>query len=141
MKLFKSAIHVASFCSFSGIKILLHLWWSLCTFFLLRHNGAVRSSRIFSWPIKNTCFFFTIFYLILANTQLDEKDNYTLIYLQEMDKIILFELNEVPIRIINYYCKMRPNSWIAKHIGNYITCSKAVFIETSILANVYHILI
>jgi hypothetical protein len=32
-----------------------------------------------------------------------------------MDKIILFELNEVPIRIIEYYCKMRPNSWLAKH--------------------------
>ncbi len=35
-----------------------------------------------------------------------------------MNKIILFELNEVPIRIIEYYCKMRPNSWLAKHISN-----------------------
>ncbi|MFX0556528.1 hypothetical protein ACOCEA_07000 [Maribacter sp. CXY002] len=30
-----------------------------------------------------------------------------------MDKIIFFELNEVPIRVFNYYRKMRPNSWIA----------------------------
>lgn len=35
-----------------------------------------------------------------------------------MNKIILFELNEVPIRIIQYYCKMRPNSWIAQHIDS-----------------------
>lgn len=35
-----------------------------------------------------------------------------------MSKIILFELNEVPIRIIEYYRKMRPDSWIAKHIGS-----------------------
>ncbi len=32
-----------------------------------------------------------------------------------MDKIILFELNEVPIRIIEYFCKMRPNSWLSKN--------------------------
>lgn len=30
-----------------------------------------------------------------------------------MDKIIFFELNEVPIRVFDYYRKMRPNSWIA----------------------------
>ncbi len=34
-----------------------------------------------------------------------------------MNKIILFELNEVPIRIIEYYRKMRPNSWIAKNFS------------------------
>lgn len=30
-----------------------------------------------------------------------------------MHKIILFELNEVPLKILDYYRKMRPNSWIA----------------------------
>ena len=35
-----------------------------------------------------------------------------------MNKIILFELNEVPIRIIKYFCKMRPNSWLAKNYAN-----------------------
>lgn len=34
-----------------------------------------------------------------------------------MDKIILFELNEVPVRIIEYYCKMRPNSWLAQNFN------------------------
>lgn len=31
-----------------------------------------------------------------------------------MHKLILFELNEVPIRILDYYREMRPNSWFAK---------------------------
>lgn len=31
-------------------------------------------------------------------------------------KIILFELNEVPFRIIDEYCKLRPNSCFAKHL-------------------------
>lgn len=30
-----------------------------------------------------------------------------------MNKIIFFELNEVPIRIFEYYMKVRPNSWLA----------------------------
>ncbi len=30
-----------------------------------------------------------------------------------MNKIIFFELNEVPIKVFDYYRKMRPNSWIA----------------------------
>lgn len=34
-----------------------------------------------------------------------------------MDKIILFELNEVPIKIIDYYRKLRPQSWLAKNMG------------------------
>ena len=33
-----------------------------------------------------------------------------------MDKIILFELNEVPIKIIDYYRKMRPQSWMAQNM-------------------------
>lgn len=33
-----------------------------------------------------------------------------------MNKIILFELNEVPIKIINYYRKMRPQSWLAQNM-------------------------
>lgn len=32
-----------------------------------------------------------------------------------MNKIILFELNEVPIRILEYYKTMRPKSWIANN--------------------------
>jgi len=32
-----------------------------------------------------------------------------------MNKIIFFELNEVPIKIIEYYINLRPNSWLAKH--------------------------
>lgn len=32
-----------------------------------------------------------------------------------MSKLILFELNEVPIRIMDYYREMRPNSWIAQN--------------------------
>lgn len=32
-----------------------------------------------------------------------------------MHKLILFELNEVPLRIIDYYISMRPNSWLAKN--------------------------
>lgn len=32
-----------------------------------------------------------------------------------MSKVILYELNEVPLRIIDYYIKMRPESWLAKH--------------------------
>ena len=35
-----------------------------------------------------------------------------------MNKIILFELNEVPIRIIDYFCLMRPNSWLAMNYDN-----------------------
>lgn len=35
-----------------------------------------------------------------------------------MNKIILYELNEVPIRILDYYRKMRPNSWFAKNYDN-----------------------
>ena len=30
-------------------------------------------------------------------------------------KIILFELNEVPLRIIDFYISRRPNSWLAKN--------------------------
>ncbi len=30
-----------------------------------------------------------------------------------MNKIILFELNEVPVRIIDYYRRLRPDSWLA----------------------------
>lgn len=36
-----------------------------------------------------------------------------------MSKLILFELNEVPHRIINYYTEMRPNSWIARNIERF----------------------
>lgn len=32
-----------------------------------------------------------------------------------MHKIILFELNEVPLNIFNYYIKARPQSWLAKN--------------------------
>lgn len=32
-----------------------------------------------------------------------------------MHKLILFELNEVPVRILDYYREMRPNSWISRH--------------------------
>lgn len=32
-----------------------------------------------------------------------------------MNKIIFFELNEVPIRIFEYYMKRRPNSWLASN--------------------------
>jgi hypothetical protein len=32
-----------------------------------------------------------------------------------MNKIIFFELNEVPIRVFQYYIKMRPNSWLANN--------------------------
>jgi hypothetical protein len=32
-----------------------------------------------------------------------------------MNKIIFFELNEVPIRVFQYYMKMRPNSWLASN--------------------------
>lgn len=36
-----------------------------------------------------------------------------------MNKIIFFELNEVPIRIIEYYMKMRPNSWLAENFSKF----------------------
>lgn len=36
-----------------------------------------------------------------------------------MQKIILFELNEVPLRIMDYYRKMRPNSWIARNFAHF----------------------
>jgi len=29
-------------------------------------------------------------------------------------KVILFELNEVPVKILDYFVKARPNSWLAK---------------------------
>lgn len=32
-----------------------------------------------------------------------------------MSKIILFELNEVPLKIVDYYINMRPNSWLANN--------------------------
>lgn len=32
-------------------------------------------------------------------------------------KIILFELNEVPVRILDYYCAARPQSWLAKSMN------------------------
>lgn len=38
-----------------------------------------------------------------------------------MKKIILFELNEVPIKILNYYKMVRPQSWLAR---NYRTFKK-----------------
>jgi hypothetical protein len=31
-----------------------------------------------------------------------------------MKKIILFELNEVPYKVIDYYCRIRPNSTLAR---------------------------
>ncbi|MFT5913531.1 MAG: hypothetical protein ACJAWV_000019 [Flammeovirgaceae bacterium] len=34
-----------------------------------------------------------------------------------MNKIIFFELNEVPLRIFDYYIKHRPNSWLAKNFS------------------------
>lgn len=34
-----------------------------------------------------------------------------------MAKLILFELNEVPWRIIEHYRSIRPNSWIARHFS------------------------
>ena len=36
----------------------------------------------------------------------------------EMNKVILYELNEVPLRIFDYYRKMRPNSWIAANFDS-----------------------
>lgn len=36
-----------------------------------------------------------------------------------MKKIILFELNEVPTRIFDYYISIRPNSWIAKNFSKF----------------------
>lgn len=36
-----------------------------------------------------------------------------------MSKIILFELNEVPLKIFHYYIKLRPNSWLAKNFGKF----------------------
>lgn len=35
-----------------------------------------------------------------------------------MTKLILFELNEVPFRILDYYRQARPNSWLAKNFGS-----------------------
>jgi hypothetical protein len=32
-------------------------------------------------------------------------------------KIIFFELNEVPQKIVDYYCQVRPVSWLAKNYG------------------------
>lgn len=32
-----------------------------------------------------------------------------------MKKLILFELNEVPQKVIDYYCQRAPNSWLAVH--------------------------
>lgn len=32
-----------------------------------------------------------------------------------MHKVILYELNEVPVRIFDYYRSLRPNSWIARN--------------------------
>jgi len=34
-----------------------------------------------------------------------------------MNKIIFFELNEVPIKVFEYYMKMRPNSWLATNFS------------------------
>lgn len=34
-----------------------------------------------------------------------------------MTKLILFELNEVPVRILDYYRRARPNSWLAINYG------------------------
>lgn len=36
-----------------------------------------------------------------------------------MNKIIFFELNEVPQKIIEYYCRVRPNSWIALNYSTF----------------------
>ncbi|MFT5890065.1 MAG: hypothetical protein ACI9Y7_000153 [Dokdonia sp.] len=36
-----------------------------------------------------------------------------------MNKIIFFELNEVPIRVFEYYMKMRPNSWLATNYSRF----------------------
>ncbi len=36
-----------------------------------------------------------------------------------MYKIIFFELNEVPTRIVNYYMEESPNSWIAKNYARF----------------------
>lgn len=36
-----------------------------------------------------------------------------------MNKIIFFELNEVPIRVFEYYMKMRPNSWLANNYSKF----------------------
>lgn len=38
-----------------------------------------------------------------------------------MNKLILFELNEVPQKIVDYYCRVRPQSWMAQ---NYIQFNK-----------------
>jgi len=36
-----------------------------------------------------------------------------------MNKIILFELNEVPVRIFDYYREARPDSWIARNFSKF----------------------
>ena len=36
-----------------------------------------------------------------------------------MNKIIFFELNEVPIRVFEYYMKMRPDSWLANNYSKF----------------------
>jgi hypothetical protein len=36
-----------------------------------------------------------------------------------MSKIIFFELNEVPIRVFEYYRKMRPESWLASNYSKF----------------------
>jgi hypothetical protein len=36
-----------------------------------------------------------------------------------MNKIIFFELNEVPIRIFEYYMKRRPNSWLTNNYSKF----------------------
>ena len=35
-----------------------------------------------------------------------------------MNKLILFELNEVPVRILDYYRLARPNSWLSRNYPN-----------------------
>ncbi|MFT3743652.1 MAG: hypothetical protein QM785_05080 [Pyrinomonadaceae bacterium] len=42
-------------------------------------------------------------------------------YRQPMNKLIFFELNEVPVRILDYYRHARRNSWLAK---NYLNLKK-----------------
>ncbi|MEO9533852.1 MAG: alkaline phosphatase family protein [Crocinitomicaceae bacterium] len=36
-----------------------------------------------------------------------------------MKKIIFFELNEVPQKIVDYYCQVKPNSWLAKNAATF----------------------
>jgi hypothetical protein len=39
-----------------------------------------------------------------------------------MNKIILFELNEVPLRVFDYYRTVRPDSWIARNFNKFKKC-------------------